>query len=103
VVPLLLAKQSRVVFAVRSPEDIGHDGPRDWSTDHGVAAPRSDGGICLAGAGALACVGPATPRIYFVPVSPVSWSDAGDHVHVAPFVLWGVAPRGTASVLPPHA
>jgi hypothetical protein len=96
--PHVLAKQSRVVFAVRSPEDIRHDGPRYWSTDYGVVAPRSDGGICLAGAGAFACVGPATPRIYFVPVLPAAWSDAQNHVHVAPFVLWGVAPRGTASM-----
>jgi hypothetical protein len=94
----VLAKQSRVVFAVRSPEDIRHDGPRYWSTDYGVVAPRSDGGICLAGAGVSACVGPDTPRIYFPPILPVSWSDAHNHVHIAPFVLWGVAPRGTASV-----
>jgi hypothetical protein len=95
----VLVKQSRVVFSVRQPSATGKDGtPTAWATRYGVVAPRSDGGICLAEEGDWACFGAATPKIAFLPVLPTAWMDSAHHLHIDPFVFWGAAPKGTASV-----
>ena len=92
----VLVKQSRVVFSVREPSVMGKDGtPTAWATRYAVVAPRSDGGICLAGVGGWECVGSTTPKIAFMPTLPTAWMDSGHHLHIDPFVFWGVAPRGT--------
>src|SRR5581483_9802339 len=78
---------------------MGKDGtPTAWATRYGVVAPRSDGGICLAGIGDSECVGATTPRIAFLPLLPTAWRDSGHHLHIDPFVFWGIAPKGTTSV-----
>jgi hypothetical protein len=94
--------RSRVVFQVRTPTQYDDSGPMGWTTGYGLVAPLSNGGFCLASelgpGGDYGCAGPRNHSIVNDGLAPQSWRDADGRVHLAPYVFWGVAPVGTASV-----
>ncbi len=99
----VLVARSRLVFQLRQPDNYDRNGrPTSWSTGYGLVAPLSNGAVCEAAAlgpgGSSECTPPHTREIVPFGLAPTAWRDAGGHLHVAPYVFWGVAPAGTASM-----
>ena len=98
----VLVSRSRLVFQLRQPDGYDHNGPTGWSTGYALVAPLSNGAVCEAAelgmGGDSECTRPHTTSIVPFGLAPAAWHDAAGHIHVAPYVFWGVAPAGTTSM-----
>ena len=98
----VIESRSRLVFQLRQPAGFDSQGPTAWTTGYGLVAPLSNGAVCLGadvGMGSnWGCSGRGTGEILQSASAPAAWHDAGGRIHLAPFVFWGIAPGGTASM-----